>query len=63
MAIIKAATTDAAACMDLPDVGALTAGKWADFIVMTANPLEDVTNTRTLESVWMAGKRLPERGD
>jgi imidazolonepropionase-like amidohydrolase len=63
MAIIKAATTDAAACMELPDVGALTAGKWADFIVMTANPLEDVTNTRTLESVWMAGKRLPERGD
>jgi imidazolonepropionase-like amidohydrolase len=63
MAIIKAATVDAAGCMDLPDVGSLTEGKWADFIVMTANPLEDVTNTRTLESVWMAGNRLPGRED
>jgi imidazolonepropionase-like amidohydrolase len=63
MAIIQAATAVAADCMDLEDVGTLTAGKWADFIVMAANPLDDVTNTRTLESVWMAGKRVPERED
>jgi imidazolonepropionase-like amidohydrolase len=62
-AVIKAATADAAACMGLPDVGSLTEGKWADFIVMGANPLEDVAATRKLESVWMAGKRLPERAD
>jgi imidazolonepropionase-like amidohydrolase len=63
MAIIQAATAVAADCMDIEDVGTLSAGKWADFIVMGANPLEDITNTRTLESVWMAGKRLPERED
>jgi imidazolonepropionase-like amidohydrolase len=63
MAIIQAATAVAADCMDLEDVGTLTAGKWADFIVMTANPLDDVKNTRTLESVWMAGKRVPARDE
>jgi imidazolonepropionase-like amidohydrolase len=61
MAIIQAATAVAADCMDLEEVGTLTEGKWADFIVMNANPLDDITNTRTLEAVWMAGKRVPGR--
>jgi imidazolonepropionase-like amidohydrolase len=63
MAIIQAATAVSADCMGLEDVGTLTAGKWADFVVMSSNPLEDITNTRTVEAVWMAGKRLPERAD
>jgi imidazolonepropionase-like amidohydrolase len=61
--IIQAATSVAADCMGLEDVGSLTSGKWADFIVMTGNPLDDITNTRTLESVWMAGKQLVGSGD
>jgi imidazolonepropionase-like amidohydrolase len=61
MDIIIAATRDAADCMDLEaDRGTLTAGKWADFIVMTANPLDDIGNTKTLESVWIAGNQVPE---
>jgi imidazolonepropionase-like amidohydrolase len=63
MAVIQAATAVAADCMDVEDVGTLTNGKWADFIVMTANPLDDITNTRTLESVWIAGKQLRGRVD
>ncbi len=63
MAIIQAATSVAADCMDLDAVGTLTSGKWADFIVMTGNPLDDITNTQTLESVWMAGKQVFERAD
>jgi len=61
MAIIEIATAQAADCMDLTEVGTLTEGKWADFIVLGANPLDDITNTRMLESVWMAGNRLPAR--
>ena len=39
--------------------GSLVAGKLADFVVTTANPLDDITNTRTIESVWISGNRVP----
>jgi len=58
--IIAAATRDAAACMDLAEVGTLAVGKWADFIVLDADPLEDIANTKRLASVWIAGNRVPE---
>ena len=61
MQIIVAATGDAARCMGLDgDLGTLTPGKWADFSVMTANPLDDIGNTKTMESVWIAGNRVPD---
>lgn len=61
MDIIVAATRDAAECMDLEaDRGTLEAGKWADFVVLTENPLEDIRHTKTLESVWIAGNRIPQ---
>jgi imidazolonepropionase-like amidohydrolase len=59
MQVIQSATGVAADCMDLGEVGTLQPGKWADFIVLGSNPLEDISNTKTLESVWMAGNRLP----
>jgi imidazolonepropionase-like amidohydrolase len=40
-------------------VGTLERGTWADFLVMGANPLADIHNTKTLESVWIAGDRMP----
>ena len=39
-------------------LGTLQPGKWADLIVLNANPLADVMNTRKIDSVWMAGRRL-----
>ncbi len=63
MAVIQAATGIAADCMDLAEVGTLVVGNWADFIVMAANPLDDIANTRTLEAIWMAGKQVPERSN
>jgi imidazolonepropionase-like amidohydrolase len=56
--IMVAATRDAAACMRLEDVGTLQPGKWADFLVLGADPAEDIGATRSLESVWIAGNRV-----
>ena len=61
MQIIVAATRDAASSLGLDDLGTLEAGKWADFIVLSADPLENIKNSRSIESVWIAGNRVPER--
>jgi imidazolonepropionase-like amidohydrolase len=45
--------------MGLDDVGTLEAGKWADLLVLGADPTADVANTRSLESVWIAGNLVP----
>lgn len=59
MQIIKSATGDAAACMNLPHTGTLETGKWADLLVLSEDPLADIRNTRSIEQVWIAGNRLP----
>ena len=60
MQAIVASTSDAARCMEVDtDLGSLEAGKWADFLVLGANPLEDIGNTHTLESVYIAGNAVP----
>ncbi len=53
-----AATSRAAACLGLDDVGTLEVGKWADFIVLASSPMHDITNTQTLEQVYVAGKPM-----
>lgn len=58
---LRAATGDAARVMRRDgELGTLQPGKRADFIVLTANPLDDIRNTRAIESVWINGSRLPE---
>lgn len=61
MDAIVAATRDAADCLRLTGVGTLEEGQWADFLVLGADPLRDIRNTRTAESVWIAGNRVPGR--
>lgn len=59
MQIIQSATGGAAACMQVGGkVGTLTPGAWADLIVLERNPLEDIRNMRSIESVWIAGRRF-----
>jgi imidazolonepropionase-like amidohydrolase len=59
---LVAATSGAARCLGLSaNVGTLQAGRWADILVLRQDPLADVRNTRTLESVWIAGNRVPAR--
>ncbi|MCA1602249.1 MAG: amidohydrolase family protein, partial [Acidobacteria bacterium] len=62
MQILLSATRDAARCMGLAEsLGTLEPGKWADMIVLSGNPLTDITKTKTIESVWIAGNRVPPR--
>jgi imidazolonepropionase-like amidohydrolase len=56
MQVITSATKSGAEFLGARDRGTLEAGKWADLIVMTKNPLEDIRNTKSLEAVWIAGK-------
>ena len=57
--ILSAATGQAAKCLGIEEeVGTLQEDRWADFIVLTDNPLEDVSNMRSIESVWIAGNRV-----
>ena len=56
--ILRSATGVAADCLGLSDVGTLEPGRWADFIVLDADPLADVSATRTLSAVYMAGAEV-----
>jgi len=59
MQTIVSATGTAARCVaPSPDFGTLEAGKWADLLILQANPLENIANTRKLDSVWIAGNRV-----
>jgi imidazolonepropionase-like amidohydrolase len=55
MQVIVAATRNGAELLRLTDSGTLEAGKSADFIVLDANPLDDITNTRRISSVVLRG--------
>ena len=58
---LVAATSGAARCLGLKSVGRLEPQAWADFLVLGADPLTDIRNTKRLESVWIAGNRVPAR--
>jgi imidazolonepropionase-like amidohydrolase len=55
MQVIVASTKNAAAFLRLTDAGTLETGKSADFIVLDANPLDDITNTRKISAVYLRG--------
>jgi imidazolonepropionase-like amidohydrolase len=60
MQVLVAATSDAARCMSVGDrLGSLRPGFDADFLVLARNPLDDIRNTRSLESSWVRGSRVP----
>lgn len=56
--VLRSATSVSARCLGLDDVGTLEPGNWADFIVLGANPLDDIQATRSIEAVYIAGQRI-----
>ena len=60
MQALVAATGDGARVMHLNELGTLVPGMWAGFVVLNANPLTEIKNTRQIHSVWVAGRRLAD---
>jgi imidazolonepropionase-like amidohydrolase len=57
--VLASATSDAARCMKLDkDLGTLERGKWADFVVLDADPLADISNVKKMSAVYIAGNRV-----
>jgi imidazolonepropionase-like amidohydrolase len=67
---ITLATQSSAKVLGLDDLGTVASGKSAAFIVLDANPLEDITNTRRISKVYLRGHEIdraafraaPQRG-
>ena len=60
--VLVAATSAAAAVMGLDETGLIAQGKSADFVVLQANPLDDITNTRGIIDVYLRGERIDRPG-
>jgi imidazolonepropionase-like amidohydrolase len=55
---IIASTSRPTEVLRIKDTGVLAKGKRADFMVLNANPLENIRNTREIDSVYLDGARL-----
>jgi len=56
--VIVSATRNSAAFLKLDDAGTVASGKIGSFIVLDANPLDDITNTRKIRDVYLRGEKV-----
>jgi len=59
MQAITLGTHTAAEILHLDDLGMVGPGKSADFIVLDANPLDNIANTRKIAQVYLRGEEVP----
>ncbi|HKB13246.1 MAG TPA: amidohydrolase family protein, partial [Vicinamibacterales bacterium] len=55
---IVAATRTTAGILGLDELGTIASGRSADFIVLDANPLESIGNSRKISTVYMQGEEI-----
>ena len=55
---IVAATRTSAEILGLDDLGTIAPGRSADFVVLDANPLDDIRNSRKISKVYLRGKEI-----
>lgn len=60
--ILRSATGVAAECLGRDDIGTLEPGRRADFVLLRADPLEDVANLREIVGVWVGGVQVGGAG-
>jgi len=58
MQALQAATLNAGKYLGLADTGTIEKGRRADLVLLDANPLADIRNTRKIRSVVLAGRNL-----
>jgi imidazolonepropionase-like amidohydrolase len=59
MQALLAATREAAKVLRIEDIaGTLEAGKSADFIALARDPLENISNVRSISDVYIRGQRF-----
>jgi imidazolonepropionase-like amidohydrolase len=56
--VLVSATRNGATLLKINDAGTLEAGKSADFIVLDANPIDDIKNTRKISAVYLRGAQV-----
>jgi imidazolonepropionase-like amidohydrolase len=56
--VITAATRNGAQFLRMTDTGTIEAARSADFLVLDANPLDNITNTRKIASVYLRGAAI-----
>ena len=56
--VLVASTRNSADLLQVKDAGTVAAGKSADFLVLDANPLDDITNTRRIAAVYLRGSKV-----